>query len=48
MRNYNKPIIELLAISPMDVIQSSPAGSLVDNDPYRTELDAWVRSDAGL
>ena len=48
MRNYNKPTIELLAISSMDIIQSSPANSLAGNDPYLTELDSWVRSDAGL
>ena len=48
MKIYSEPNIELLEISSMDIIQSSPANSLAGNDPYLTELDSWVRSDAGL
>lgn len=43
MRNYIKPSIEVLAYSPMDVIQTSITDSLAGNDPYLTELDSWVR-----
>ena len=48
MRNYIKPSMKALAYSPMDIIQTSTTNSLAGNDPYLTELDSWVRSDAGL
>ena len=48
MKVYNEPTIEISVYSTADVIQSSGAGPLDGNDPYLTELDSWVRSDAGL
>ena len=36
MKIYSEPFIELLALSPMDIIQSSGG-----NDPYESEDDDW-------
>ena len=46
MKNYSEPIIELLALSPTDIIQDS--GDLTSNDPYLNERADWVRQDAGV
>ena len=36
MKIYSEPFIELLALSPMDIIQSSGG-----NDPYEREYEDW-------
>lgn len=41
MKIYSEPFIELLALSPMDIIQSSGG-----NDPYESEDDGWSRKGA--
>lgn len=43
MKNYSEPIIELLALSPTDIIQNSPPVNLTGNDPYMDD-PGWLRS----
>ena len=48
MKNYSEPIIELLALSPTDIIQNSPPVNLTGNELSSIKtflLDIWVISD---
>lgn len=41
MKIYNQPVIRLLALTPTDIINGSPI--TIDNDPYKEELEGWVK-----
>lgn len=44
MKIYNEPILELLALSPTDIIQNSPTEMLTGNDPFIREPGDWERT----
>ena len=44
MKFYNKPSINVLTLSPTDIIQNSPAQLLMGNDPFIGEPEGWVNS----
>ncbi|MBR4014101.1 MAG: hypothetical protein IKJ00_07390 [Clostridia bacterium] len=46
MRLYNQPTLELLTLSPTDIIQNSPTDLLTGNDPYKQEPDGWEKTES--